>query len=226
MISQERDLKLKDLARNRQRDLTIILENVHDPHNIGAVMRTADAVGIQDIHIIYTKESQNSIKQYVGQRASRGTKKWVNSHFYASIQECMEVVKPNFKHIYATHLGQNSKSIYDCDFTEPTALVFGNERQGVSEELLAHCTGNVLIPMVGMVQSLNISVAVAVTIYEAYRQRSSSGCYSQRFDFEDPFMQNIYREGVFTTYPRIYETDPEKLDEIVREYGNQKDIQL
>lgn len=221
MLSESRNKKLKDLARKRQFDLTLILENVHDPHNIGAVMRTCDAVGIPEIYVIYTQDSRNARKEYVGVKASRGTKKWVTCHFFHSIEECMEVVKPNFDHILATHLAADSKSIYDTNLTQPTAIVFGNEHEGVSKELLEHCTGNILIPMVGMVQSLNISVAAASTIYEALRQRLSSGGYDRPFDFDDPKMQAIYRQGVAETYPRVYETNPEKIEEVVLDKGRE-----
>ncbi len=214
MISERRDKRLKDLSRRRQHDLTVILENVHDPHNIGAVMRTCDAVGISDIHVIYTEEGANSIKEYIGNKASKGTKKWVRGHFYHSIEECLKVVQPNFDQLLATHLTSESKSVFETDLCKSTALVFGNEREGISTDLLGECSGNILIPMVGMVQSLNISVAAAVCLYEAFKQRLDRGLYNREFDSNNKYMQELYDEGVEITYPRIAETNKEVLKNI------------
>lgn len=221
MLSDDRDFKLKEFARQRQYDLTVILENVHDPHNIGAVMRTCDAVGIDEIYVIYTIKSRNAFEEYVGKRSSKGTKKWVKCHFYQDLEECIKIVKAKYSNIYATHLSEDANSIYSSDFTSPTAIVFGNERDGVTQELLTHCTGNIIIPMVGMVQSLNISVAAAVTIYEAFRQRMLNNQFDQPFDFEDSNMKEVYHDGVAITYPRIFESDPNIINDLVEKKGRE-----
>lgn len=176
-MTPERATKINKVLGKRQNDLTVIIENVTDPHNIAAVMRSCDAVGISEIFVLNTKI--NTHKRF-GTRSSSSAQKWMQTHQYTDVQECISVVKKKYKRIFATHLGEQSKSIYEMDFTEPIALVFGNEKHGVSDEIRALCDGNFIIPQVGMISSLNISVACAVTIYEAYRQKEAKGHYNEK----------------------------------------------
>ena len=219
MLTPQRNFKLKELARKRQNDLCVVLENVHDPHNIGAVMRTCDACGIPNIFVIYTEDGINSEKEYIGINASQGTKKWVKCHFFKSIKECMNVVQSRYDQIIATHLSVDGKSLYEYDFTKSSALVFGNESKGLSENILKYCTSNMFIPMMGMAQSLNISVAAAVSIYEALRQRQNEGYYDKPFNLSNTEMKESYKDGIENTYPKVFEIEPEKLDEVVNEFG-------
>jgi tRNA (guanosine-2'-O-)-methyltransferase len=175
-MSPEREKKILATLKNRQPDLAVVLDNVHDPHNIFAVMRTCDAVGIQDIYLVNAK-FKDERKQ--GKKSSSGALKWLNVHHFADIHSCMEVVREKYDKIYATHLGVASKSLYELNLTESVALVFGNEHAGVSDACLTYCDGNFIIPQVGMVVSLNISVACAISLYEAYRQRSLLGYYNE-----------------------------------------------
>jgi len=176
-MTPERATKINKVLEKRQNDLTVIIENVTDPHNIAAVMRTCDAVGISEIFVLNTKI--NSHKRF-GTRSSSSAQKWMHTHQFTDMQECLSVVRKKYNRIYATHLGEESKSIYEMNFTEPIALVFGNEKRGVSDEIRALCDGNFIIPQVGMISSLNISVACAVTIYEAFRQKDVQNHYEKR----------------------------------------------
>lgn len=177
MITDERHNKIKQVVAHRQLDLIMVLENVHDPHNIGAVIRSCDAVGIHQIHIIYSEQGLYCDNRYVGKRSSRGALKWSEITYHTSLDDCMGIVRPQVGQIVATHLGESAKSVYETDFVQPTAFLFGNEKDGLSTEALAYADQNIIIPMHGMVQSLNISVACAVTIFEAQRQRMVSGSY-------------------------------------------------
>jgi len=176
-MTPERATKINKVLEKRQNDLTVIIENVTDPHNIAAVMRTCDAVGISEIFVLNTKI--NNHKRF-GTRSSSSAQKWIHTHQFTDMQECLSVVRKKYNRIYATHLGEESKSIYEMNFTEPIALVFGNEKRGVSDEIRALCDGNFIIPQVGMISSLNISVACAVTIYEAFRQKDVQNHYEKR----------------------------------------------
>ncbi len=176
-MTPERADKFQKVLSLRQSGLAIVMENVHDPHNISAVMRTCDAVGIQDIYVINSIMPKHS---YFGPKSSSSAAKWLTVHQYTSLDECIPVLKSNFSKIYTTHLSTDATSLYDIDFTqESIALVFGNEHDGVSEEMISHADGNIIIPQVGMIQSLNISVACAISIYEAYRQKKNAGHYDQ-----------------------------------------------
>lgn len=173
-MTPERYQRLLHVLNKRQNDMTVVLENVFDPHNISAVMRTCDAVGIQDIYVLNTKIPRH--KKW-GAKSSSSAAKWLTVHQFTEVHTCFDELRNNYNKILTTHLSSDAVEIYELDFTESIALVFGNEHEGVSEEIRALADGNFVIPQVGIIKSLNISVACAVTLYEAYRQKSSAGHY-------------------------------------------------
>ena len=175
-MTPERKEKLLSVLNKRQGNITVVLENVMDPHNEAAVMRTCDSIGIQDIYIITNRTSR---KREVGFRSGSGAKKWLTIHQFTDAKECVTELRKTYSKILTTHLSSDAVSLYDIDFTGSIALVFGNEWLGVSDELVALADGNFIIPQMGMIQSLNISVACAITIYEAYRQKELAGHYRQ-----------------------------------------------
>ena len=189
-MTPERNTKIKKIAGRRQLDLTLVLENVHDPHNIGAIMRTCDAVGIPEIYIIITDERISSSDYLLGHSASSGSKKWVKVHIYKEIQKCFEDVRERFGRIVGTKLGESSQSLYKYSFLEPTALLFGNESTGLSDEAYEKVDSNMYVPMMGMVKSLNISVACAISLYECLRQRNEKGMYT--LDNENSALKEAY----------------------------------
>ena len=174
-MTPERAQRLNNVLAKRQPNLTIVLENVSDPHNISAVMRTCDAVGIQDIYILNTNIEMH--KKWSA-KSSSSAAKWLTIHQFTNTMECFKLLRQNFKKIYATHLGSNAVDLYDIDLTEAVALVFGNEHSGVSEEIISLTDGNFIIPQTGIIKSLNISVACAVSLYEAFRQKNIAGHYN------------------------------------------------
>lgn len=174
-MTAERSEKLLRVLSKRQSNLTVVMENVQDPHNISAVMRTCDAVGIQDIYILNTKIPRH--KKF-GAKSSSSALKWLTIHQFNNSEECFAVLRKNYKTILTTHLSSDAIGLHDIDFTESIALVFGNEHEGVTEEVRALADGNFIIPQMGIIQSLNISVACAVTIYEALRQKTNAGHYN------------------------------------------------
>jgi len=176
-MTPEREERLFSVLNKRQNDITVVLENVFDPHNISAVMRTCDAVGIQEIYVLNTKIPRH--KKW-GSKSSSSAAKWLTVCQFTDAAECFSVLRKNYSTIMATHLGAASVDLYEMDFTGKIALVFGNEHSGVSEEILTYTDGNFIIPQLGMIQSLNISVACAVTLYEAFRQKSLAGHYKER----------------------------------------------
>ncbi|GBD17492.1 tRNA (guanosine(18)-2'-O)-methyltransferase [bacterium HR26] len=174
-ITERRLRRMQEVLARRQPDLAVVLENVHDPHNVSAVLRSCDAAGVLAVHLVYTVEELPELSENVSGSALR----WLDIVVHPSIESCYEVLRGQGMTIYATYLGDpaNSRDLYELDLTRPTAFVFGNEQRGVSEEALAAADGNFVIPMMGMVQSLNISVACAVSLYEALRQRRLAGHY-------------------------------------------------
>lgn len=174
-MTPERIERLTSVLNKRQPDLTVLLENVFDPHNISAVMRTCDAVGIQDIYILNTKIPAH--KKW-GAKSSSSAAKWLTVHQFTDTAACFAELRKHYKKIYTTHLSSDAVGLYELNLTEPVALVFGNEHSGVSEEIIAMADGNFIIPQVGIIKSLNISVACAVSLYEAFRQKSKAGHYN------------------------------------------------
>ena len=176
-MTPERNERLNAVLNKRQPAITVVLENVSDPHNISAVMRTCDAIGIQDIYVLNTTIEKH--KKW-GAKSSSSAAKWLTVHQFTDVKTCFEVLRKNYQKIYTTHLSTDAVDLYDIDLTESVALVFGNEHSGVSDELIGLCDGNFIIPQVGIIKSLNISVACAVTLYEAYRQKKIAGHYDQQ----------------------------------------------
>lgn len=203
-ITPQRKERLMSLARNRQPDLTVVLENVHDPHNIGAVLRSCDSIGIGEIHVIYTDPDIDIDNIKMGKRSSAGTRKWVDVHLYKSVQTCLQRLQ-GFS-LLGAYLDEASPSLFDLDLSRKVALVFGNEHEGITDELRQHLDGYFFIPQVGMVKSLNISVACAVTLYEAMRQRMVSGMYDAAAD--DDSVEALFDSYVGREGDRLYGQEP------------------
>lgn len=196
-MTPERKQRLVKVLDKRQGNLTVVLENVFDPHNISAVMRTADAVGIQDIYILNTKIPPH--KKW-GAKSSSSAAKWLTIHQFTDAGECFSSLRKNYSTILTTHLSSDAVSLHDIDMTCDIALVFGNEHSGVSEEIRALADGNFIIPQVGIIRSLNISVACAVSLYEAYRQKVLAGHYN-RPGLDEQRYRGLLEEWGFKTDP-------------------------
>ena len=196
-MTPERKQRITSVLDKRQDNITVVLENVFDPHNISAVMRTADAAGVQDIYILNTKIPRH--KKW-GAKSSSSAAKWLTVHQYENAEECFSSLRKRYSTILSTHLGSDAVSLHSIDFTKSIALVFGNEHSGVSDEIRTLADGNFIIPQVGIIRSLNISVACAVTLYEAYRQKNNAGHYNRQ------------------------SLDRARYDELLREWGFKEDF--
>ena len=180
-MTEERRKKLLKVIHKRQFNITVVLENVEDPHNVAAVLRTCDSVGIQNVYVVNTQipAHKKKLGKEIGFRSGSGAAKWLTIHEYDNTEKCIEDLRKNFSKIYTTAFSQDSKDLYQLDLTQSVALVFGNEKYGITQEMISLCDGNFLIPQMGIIQSLNISVACAVSIYEAFRQKRIAGHYEE-----------------------------------------------
>jgi len=166
----------------RQPDLRVVLEDVTIAHNASAVTRTCEAVGVLNLHII----SQEPEKVVFNEAISTGAEKWLNIHFHRTTEECLLSLRKQGYKIAVTTLARETTPYTDINYCQPIAVVFGNESEGVSREALSLSDYAIQIPMVGMVQSLNLSVSVGIILYEAFRQRQACGFYaSSRLRKED-----------------------------------------
>lgn len=171
--SARRAERIKAVLARSQPDLSVVMENIHDPHNVSAVFRSCDAVGVRRVDLLYTLEKFPRI----GKKSSSSANKWIEFRKHRSVDACYSALRAEGFSIYATRLETSSVMLYDLDLRKKVALVFGNEHRGVSDDAVAKADGSFQIPMFGMIQSLNVSVACAVCLYEALRQRLSHGDY-------------------------------------------------
>lgn len=163
---------LAALAR-RQPDLTVVLENLYDPFNVSAILRTCESVGVGRVHLLYDREEVPSISSQV----SSSAQKWLDLDFHDSLEETYAGLRAQGLRVYATGLSAQAMAPHEVDWTAPSAVVLGNENRGVSDEAARQADALIYIPMRGMVQSVNVTVAAAMLLYEAQRQRQAAGLY-------------------------------------------------
>lgn len=185
-MAEKRFHRVKSVLDRRQTDLTVCLDEVHKHHNLSAIVRTADAVGCHHIHAVWPQEQRR-----LTNNTSGGSKNWVETHMHEHIDEAVATIReqnPGVQ-LLATNLSDTAVDFREIDYTKPTAIIVGQERLGISDRALEHADQHIVIPMQGMVQSLNVSVAAALILYEAQRQRDAAGLY-QRTDMMDPVVKH------------------------------------
>ncbi|MDJ0743268.1 MAG: tRNA (guanosine(18)-2'-O)-methyltransferase TrmH [Xenococcaceae cyanobacterium MO_167.B27] len=194
MVIPRRYRKLQQVLSKRQPDLTVITEDVHKPHNLSAIIRTCDAVGVFEVNAVNSKSEMPTYSQ-----VAVGSEKWVKLNTYPNIKDAIaNLQQSNFK-VYAAHLSQEALDYRTIDYTQPTAILLGAEKHGVSQLAADLSDGHIIIPMLGMVQSLNVSVAAAVVLFEAQRQRLAAGMYDSMSLDSDMFNKVIFEWA----YPEI-----------------------
>lgn len=172
-MTPERFQRIEEMLALRQTDLTVLLEEVHKPHNVSAIIRSCDAVGVQNVHAVWF-EKVATIRPI-----SMGAHDWVDIHSHPTVEAAITELKSAGKQVLVTHLSDTAIDFRDVDYTKPTAIIFGQERFGATEEAIALADQDIVIPMAGMTQSLNVSVAAALILYEAQRQRQAAGMYNR-----------------------------------------------
>lgn len=170
-MNLERYQRIQEVLKARQADLTLCLEEVHKPNNVSAVIRSADATGIHKVHAVWPDKMRTL------SHTSAGARNWVEVETHDTIEDAMGELKRQGMQVLVTNLSETAVDFRQIDYTKPTAVILGSEKIGVSEQAKALADQDIIIPMVGMVQSLNVSVASAVILYEAQRQRQAAGMY-------------------------------------------------
>jgi tRNA (guanosine-2'-O-)-methyltransferase len=168
--------RVKRLLSLRQPDLRVVLEGVAIAHNASAVIRTCDAAGILHLDLVSPNPDLLGINRAISTRAE----KWLDVRIHRSLEACLLPLKEKGFQVAVTHLGEEAVEYIDLDYTLPLAIVFGSESEGVSPEALKLADHRIRIPMLGMVQSLNLSVSVGVILFEALKQRRAGGFYKRR----------------------------------------------
>ncbi len=170
-MNLERYQRIQQVLKARQTDLTVCMEEVHKPNNVSAVVRTADATGLHKIHAIWPDKMRTLT------HTSAGARNWVEVDNHRSIEEAVTELKAQGMQILVTNLSDTAVDFRQIDYTKPTAIVLGSEKVGASAQAKKLADQDIIIPMMGMVQSLNVSVASAIILYEAQRQRQEAGMY-------------------------------------------------
>ncbi len=171
-----RQARIRGVLARRQKDLTLVLDNIWDPHNVSAILRSCDAFGVLRVHLYYTTEKWPDI----GHKTSGSARKWMERQNHNDGPAMIEGLRATGHQIVRTGFSDQARPHYDFDFTRPTAVILGNEHRGVSPELIALVPDEMYIPMQGMIPSLNVSVASAVILYEAFSQRRVKGFYERQ----------------------------------------------
>lgn len=197
-MSPERFQRITEMLYHRQTDLTVCLEMVHKPHNLAAIVRTADAVGVHTVHAVWDTNNPR-----MARGTAAGSHSWVNVVRHEQTEQAVAQLKAENMQIIATNLSDKSIDYREVDFTKPTAILLGQEKYGISETALALADHHVVIPMVGMVQSLNVSVAAALLLYEAYRQREEKGLYNNCNNIDKKERDRIYFEGGHPVFAKV-----------------------
>ena len=226
-MTPERLATIKASLDRRQTDLTVVMENVRKPHNLAAVARTLEAVGGLEIHAI---TDLTSIR--LTQMSAGGTKKWIKVSKHPTTDQGLKHLKQQGYQIIATSLGESSKDYREIDYTKATAILVGEELEGLSEHAKQSADENISIPMVGMVQSLNVSVASALVLYEAYHQRMAAGMYDSRSLDKETYMTLLFEachpkianccQQKRITYPAINE-NAQILEPVLGSHANSDD---
>ncbi|MBO9490396.1 tRNA (guanosine(18)-2'-O)-methyltransferase TrmH [Endozoicomonas sp. G2_1] len=188
-MTPERLQRINQMLDHRQPDLTVCMEGVHKNHNLAAVVRTCDAIGVSDVHAVWKNEQMR-----VSGGSAAGSQNWVNVHNYSQTKDAIGELKKQGMQVLVTNLSESAIDFREVDYTKPTAIILGQEKFGASETALELADQDIIIPMVGMVQSLNVSVACSVVLYEAQRQRQLAGMYDKA-TINEAERQRILFEG-------------------------------
>lgn len=169
MLTEDRRLRIDHVLKDRTFDFVPVMERIYDRGNISAVLRSAESFGFLQCHIIESEDANFK----AANRVSKGAEKWLDVQVHREPHSSVQALKKKGFQVYSTHLSHEAKDLRELDVSRPTAIVFGNEKEGVSSEMLELCDGNIQIPMVGFSQSFNISVAAALTCFQVFQRRES-----------------------------------------------------
>ncbi|WP_226573672.1 tRNA (guanosine(18)-2'-O)-methyltransferase TrmH [Mangrovibacter yixingensis] len=198
-MNPQRYARICEMLARRQPDLTVCMEQVHKPHNVSAIIRTADAVGVQEVHAVWPG---HKLRTTVSTAA--GSNSWVDVKTHRTIQNAVTTLKARGMQVLATHLSDKAVDFREIDYTLPTCILLGQEKTGITQEALALADQDIIIPMTGMVQSLNVSVASALILYEAQRQRQNAGMYARENSMlPDSVQQRLLFEGGYPVLAKV-----------------------
>ncbi len=198
-MTLKRYARIREMLARRQPDLTVCMEQVHKPHNVSAIIRTADAVGVHEVHAVWPENRMRIMAS-----SAAGSNSWVQVKTHRTIADAVGHLKGQGMQVLATHLSEKSVDFRYIDYTRPTCILMGQEKTGITQEALDLADQDIIIPMIGMVQSLNVSVASALILYEAQRQRQNAGMYARDTStIDDDDQHRLLFEGSYPVLARV-----------------------
>lgn len=211
-MTPERARRIRDTLDRRQPDLRVVTDSVHKGHNLSAIVRSCDAFGVLWLHAVVADRDFRTFRS-----TAMGSQRWVEIRRHAEISEAVEAVRGDGLQVVCAHLDAHAVDYRDIDYTRPTAILMGAEKQGPSETAVAMADATITIPMVGMVESFNVSVATAIILAEAQRQRAAVGFYDARrlddanfarlfFEWGEPTLADFCRRHDLPYPPIDHET--------------------
>ncbi|MFT6732084.1 MAG: tRNA (guanosine-2'-O-)-methyltransferase [Polaribacter sp.] len=189
-MQNPRNEKIISLLNRRQQDLTVFMDEVHKPHNLAAIIRTCDAVGVSEVHAVFPKDGRLKAHEKKMENTAMGSCRWVTTHRHEDLESGLNQIKIENKQIFAAHFSDRAVDFREIDYTKPSCILVGSELHGVTEQAAEMADEHILIPMLGMVESLNVSVATAIILYEAQRQREAKKMYETR-QLEDAHCESL-----------------------------------
>ena len=229
-MTPERLARIQATLNKRQPDLTVLTDEVYKPHNLAAIARTCDAVGIPQLNVVWPRDHYR-----LRTAASAGSGQWIETQTHPDIRSGIRHFQAKGYNVVAAHLTDEAIEYHQYDFTQPTVLLMGTEREGVSDEAAELVDHHLIIPMQGMVESFNVSVAAAIILNEAQHQRQQAGMYDQR-RMPDEWYQRLLFEWAHPTltemckkydlpYPTLREdgelADPQGFSVLINELSAQ-----
>lgn len=196
----ERYARIRQFLRLRQPSLTLCLEQLNKPHNVSAIVRSCDAVGVFEVHAVWNEKPQ------FRKGTAMGSENWVYTKEHSCIEHAVSHLKSKNMQVLVTNLSSSAVDFREIDYTQPTAILLGQEKQGATPKAITLADHEITIPMVGMVQSLNVSVAAALILYEAQRQRQLAGMYDAQQLSEQACQKLLFESG----FPRLRELCDQK----------------
>lgn len=194
-MSPERYARIRQFLSLRQPSLTLCLEQLDKPHNVSAIIRSCDAVGVYEVHAVWDR------KPHIRKSTAMGSENWVYTKEHSGIEDAVEHLKTKNMQVLVTNLSDSAVDFREIDYTLPTAIILGQEKYGATQAAVSAADQDIIIPMVGMVQSLNVSVAAALILYEAQRQRHIAGMYDVQQLTEQACQKMLFEGG----FPKLRE---------------------
>ena len=173
-MRSERFQRIRAVLARRQPDLAVLMDRVNKSHNFSAILRNCDAVGVLEAHVVLPEKGLD-----LHHGTSAGTKKWVRVRSHEDVSSAVAHLRDSGFRVIAAHPSEHAIDYRTVDYTRPTAIMMGAELFGVSPEGLELADAHVSVPMLGMVRSLNVSVATSILLFEAMRQRQEAGMYTE-----------------------------------------------